>query len=73
MGDRREEMVGWVVGEGGGGDLLGGVGMQLGVVGDELHNGVPDLLGGKVAGALNQQQAHVHKPLQIRIEPVSVS
>ena len=51
------------------GHLFGGIGVQLGVVGDELHDGVPDLLRGKLPSALYKQQADVHKPLQVWVEP----
>lgn len=49
--------------------LASGVIMQLGVVGDELHNGVPDLLGGELACPLNELQADIHIPFQAGIEP----
>ena len=50
-------------------DLGRGVGVELGVVGDELDRGVPDLLGREFARAFYQLQAHVNVPLQGRVEP----
>ena len=46
--------------------LARGVLMQAGVVGDQLHGGVPQVLAGKLARALDQRQHAVHVPGQVR-------
>ncbi len=49
---------------------LGGcIHMQVIVVGNELHGGVPDVLGGELASPLNEGNHDVYVPLQVREEP----
>ena len=45
--------------------------MQVIIVGDELHSGVPDVLGGKLASPLNQRNHDICVPLQVRKEPAT--
>ncbi len=51
---------------------LGGcIHMQIIIVGDELHGGVPDVLGGELASPLNERNHDVCVPLQVREEPAT--
>lgn len=43
--------------------------MQVIIVGDELHGGVPDVLGGELPSPLNERDHDVGVPLQVWEEP----
>ncbi len=45
--------------------------MQVIVVGDELHGGVPDVLGGELTSPLNERNHDVCVPLQVWEEPAN--
>lgn len=57
--------------QGQGDNLLGSIDMKLWVVCDELHDGMPDLLGGKLPSALDKHEADVHIPFQVWVEPAN--
>ena len=47
--------------------------MQVVVVGDELHGGVPDVLGGELPSSLNERDHNVHIPFQIWEKPAGTT
>ena len=53
--------------------LSGCIHMQVVIVGDELHGGVPDVLGGELASPLNERNHDVCVPLQVREESATRS
>lgn len=49
--------------------LCGSICMQIIIVGDELHGGVPDVLGRELARSLYKRDHHICVPLKVWEEP----